>query len=107
MKFGIYFAYWEREWNADYEKYIKKARDLGFDIMELSCAPMDAYTDAYMQRLRDTASYYGVQLTAGYGPTPERNLSSSDPAVADNAKAYFKDLMIRLQKWELPRLEAG
>ena len=107
MKFGIYFAYWEKEWNADYEHYIKKAAELGFDIMELSCAPMDSYTDAYMQRLRDTAANYGVTLTAGYGPTPERNLSSADPAVAKNAKAYFNDLMRRLQKMGITSVGGG
>ena len=24
MKYGIYYAYWERQWGADYLKYIKK-----------------------------------------------------------------------------------
>ena len=107
MKFGIYFAYWEKEWNADYEHYIRKAADLGFDVMELSCAPMEHYTDAYMARLRDTAAHYGVRLTAGYGPTPQRNLSSSDPAVAKAAKAYFIDLMQRLQKMGIDSIGGG
>lgn len=26
MKYGIYYAYWERQWGADYLKYIKKSR---------------------------------------------------------------------------------
>ena len=37
MKYGIYFAYWEKEWFADYKKYIDKIADLGFDILEISC----------------------------------------------------------------------
>lgn len=38
MKYGIYFAYWEKEWNADQKAYISKVKDLGFDILEISCA---------------------------------------------------------------------
>ena len=38
MKYGIYFAYWEKEWNADYIKYMEKVKKLGFDILEISCA---------------------------------------------------------------------
>ena len=36
MKFGIYFAFWEKEWKVSYEKYIKKVAGLGFDILEIS-----------------------------------------------------------------------
>ena len=28
MKYGIYYAYWEQEWTADYFKYIEKAKEL-------------------------------------------------------------------------------
>ena len=38
MKYGIYFAYWEQEWNVDQKKYISKVKDLGFDVLEISCA---------------------------------------------------------------------
>lgn len=30
MKFGTYFAYWEKEWEADYIKYCHKVSELGF-----------------------------------------------------------------------------
>ena len=31
MKYGIYFAYWEKEWGVDQKQYIKKVKKLGFD----------------------------------------------------------------------------
>ena len=40
MKQGIYFAYWEKEWFADYKKYIDKMAKLGFDILEISCGAL-------------------------------------------------------------------
>ena len=35
MKYGIYFAYWTKEWFADYKKYMDKISGLGFDVMEI------------------------------------------------------------------------
>ena len=37
MKYGIYYAYWEQEWQADYLPYIEKAAKLGFDCLEIAC----------------------------------------------------------------------
>ena len=33
MKYGIYFAYWEKEWAAEQIRYISKVKKLGFDIL--------------------------------------------------------------------------
>lgn len=44
MKYGIYYAYWEKEWNGDYKYYIDKISKLGFDILEISCG---AFSDYY------------------------------------------------------------
>lgn len=31
MKYGIYFAYWEKEWETDYLPYLERVKRLGFD----------------------------------------------------------------------------
>ena len=81
MKYGIYYAYWEKEWNGDYKYYIDKISKLGFDILEISCG---AFSDYYTkdQELIDIGKYAkekGVTLTAGYGLqiTLKRNASSA------------------------------
>jgi D-psicose/D-tagatose/L-ribulose 3-epimerase len=107
MKFGIYFAFWEKEWKVEYEKYIKKVADLGFDILEISCAPLPNLSDADLFRLRDMAKDHGIILTAGYGPTAEQNLSSSDPKVVAKAKAFFTDLLKQLEKMEIRSIGGG
>ena len=38
MKYGIYFAYWEKDWNVEQNKYIFKVKDLGFDMLVISYA---------------------------------------------------------------------
>ena len=40
MKHGIYYAYWEREWSADYVKYVDKVARLGYDILEIGGTPL-------------------------------------------------------------------
>jgi D-psicose/D-tagatose/L-ribulose 3-epimerase len=68
MKYGIYFAYWEHEWNADQKKYISKVGKLGFDVLEISCAMLKGMPDSELSEMRKMAEDAGVVLTAGYGP---------------------------------------
>lgn len=44
MKYGIYFAYWTKEWFADYKKYMDKVSALGFDVLEFPVQPSEMYT---------------------------------------------------------------
>ena len=37
---GIYFAYWEREWQADFARYVRKVKQLGFDVLELAAGAL-------------------------------------------------------------------
>ena len=76
MKYGIYFAYWEKEWDADQIKYIHKVKQLGFDGLEISCAMLREISDEQLLKIKKNADYENVQLTAGYGPRPQENLAS-------------------------------
>ncbi len=101
MKHGIYYAYWEQEWEADYRYYIKKAAALGFDILEIAASPLPNYSDSQLAELKACAADSGILLTAGHGPNAGQNLSSPDPAVRANAKAFFTDLLKRLYKLDI------
>ena len=92
MKHGIYYAYWEKEWAADYTYYVDKVARLGFDILEVGAAPLPDYTPEQIRALRDCVKANGIELTAGYGPTYDHNLGSSDPAIRKNAKEWFTRL---------------
>jgi D-psicose/D-tagatose/L-ribulose 3-epimerase len=103
MKYGIFFAYWENEWSVGYEKYIDKVSALGFDILEIGVAAfLDRYkTDAQLMQLKEYAAEKGVILTGGHGPGKEQNLSSGDPNVFANAKAFYTDILTKLKKMEI------
>lgn len=97
IKIGIYYAYWEKEWQADYEPYIRKAAKLGFDILELACTPLPRMSVERLVHLRELASEYGVTLTAGHGPHASQNLAAADSAVQAGAIDFYTDLLQRLQ----------
>ena len=93
MKYGIYYAYWEDQWKADYFKYIEKVAKLGFDFLEIACTPINGYDRQTLKDLRQAAKDNGISLTAGHGPSADQNLGSPDAAVRRNAKKFFTTLL--------------
>ena len=92
MKHGIYYAYWEQEWAADYKRYVEKAAKLGFDILEVGAAPLPDYSAQEVKELKKCADDNGIQLTAGYGPAFNHNMGSSDPKIREEALQWYKRL---------------
>lgn len=101
MKFGIYYAYWEKEWYGNYKYYIEKVSRLGFDVLEIAAHQILQYNDRQLAEIKACAALNGIMLTAGIGPTIDQNLSSSDPAVRANGKAFFSDLLNSLYKLDI------
>ena len=97
MNYGIYFAYWEKEWNADQKKYIEKVKKLGFDVLEISCAMLKNISMDELAEMKKRAEDAGVIITAGYGPNAQENLGSSDPAVVKHAIEFYTDILKKLE----------
>jgi D-psicose/D-tagatose/L-ribulose 3-epimerase len=97
MKYGIYYAYWEKEWGGDALPYIEKAKRLGFDILEVACGDFLEHPMPYFEALRAESQKHGVQLTGGYGPRPEHNISSADPATARNAFDFYGKIFPKME----------
>jgi D-psicose/D-tagatose/L-ribulose 3-epimerase len=96
MKYGIYYAYWEKEWGGDFIPYIEKVKNLGFDILEVSCAGFDKQPEAYFHALRTAAEKHGIMLTGNYGPIPGHNIASLDPAVVTSAFRFYEDVFKKM-----------
>ena len=107
MKYGIYYAYWEKKWGVDYLPYIEKVAKLGFDILEVSCAGMKDLADEEIKRLNDAAERCGIQLTGGYGPKSYENLASSDPSVVENGLKFWDDTFKVLEKLHITSVGGG
>lgn len=107
MKFGIYYAYWEKEWSADYLPYIERVKRLGFEILELGCGGFDKSPPSYFDRLREEAEHCGITLTGGYGPIPGHNLASKDAAVVESGLAFYQDIFPKMQRAGMKSLGGG
>lgn len=90
MKHGIYYAYWEQEWAADYRKYVEKVAKLGFDILEIGGAPLPDYSKEQIKELKKCADDNDITITVGYGPTWNHNIGSADPAIRKEAIEWYK-----------------
>ena len=101
MKFGIYYPYWEHEWSADCLKYVEKVAKLGFDIIEIAAHHLNGYSSAHIDEIGRSARDNGIAITAGLGPSPQKNLSSADPAIRKAGRAFFEETLNNLAKLDI------
>lgn len=107
MKYGIYFAYWEKEWNADQKSYISRVKKLGFDVLEISCAMLKEISTQELMEMKKMAANAGITLTAGYGPGANENLASANEDIVKNAVAFYTDILKKLEILEIHTLGGG
>ncbi|MFV0361566.1 MAG: sugar phosphate isomerase/epimerase family protein [Suipraeoptans sp.] len=97
MKYGIYYAYWEKEWGGDVLSYIGKVKSLGFDILEVACGDFDKQPVSYFEKLRDEANKYNIILTGGYGPRPEHNIASKDESKVERTFEFYEEVFKKMK----------
>lgn len=90
MKHGIYYAYWEQEWSADYVKYVHKVSNLGFDILEIGGTPLPDYSQDQIHELKAVSDAEGIELTVGYGPSAAHNVGNH--LVQESALEWYRRL---------------
>ena len=107
MKYGIYYAYWEKQWGGEYIPYVERVAGLGFDILEISCASLIDMSDQQIEELRFASENYGITLTGGYGPKASENIASDDAAVVANALNFWNKTFRVLEKLDIRMVGGG
>lgn len=97
MKYGIYYAYWEREWGGNFTPFISRVKRLGFDILEVACGNFHLENDSFFHELKRVSELEGILLTGGYGPRPEHNLASTDSAAVEAAFRFYADVFRKME----------
>lgn len=92
-KVGIYYAFWEQEWTADYFKYVDKVSRLGFDVLELAAAGLETMSAASRKDLSRAASDAGIELTYCIGLPAQYDLASPDSATRAYGMDYVRKLL--------------
>lgn len=104
MKYGIYYAYWEKEWGGAFIPYVEKCARLGFDILEVATGAFFREDDSFFRELGQAAKANGIHLTGGYGPRPEHNLASRASAAVEKAFAFYADMFRKMELAGIDRL---
>ncbi len=97
-KIGIFMNFWEKNWAADHEKYIRKVAAMGFDVLEFQAQPLLEMSDGQMQRIKAVADEVGIELTYSLGLDPKYDISSADPAVRKGGIRYLQDIVRRVHQ---------
>lgn len=98
MKFGTLYAYWVRDWGADYCALAKKAKKAGFDVLEVGAGDLLDMTDAQLEELKATATELGLEISANLGPPKDKDVSSADPAIREAGVKFLCDIMHQMVK---------
>lgn len=95
-KLGIFMNFWEKNWDADHKKYIKKAAEIGFDVLEFQAQPLLEMTREHMTDLVKCAEEYGIEMTYSLGLDRAFDVSSLDEKVRLGGVDYLKRIVERI-----------
>ncbi|WP_394921167.1 sugar phosphate isomerase/epimerase family protein [uncultured Robinsoniella sp.] len=90
---GIFMNFWEKNWDADHIKYINKAADIGFDILEFQAQPLLEMSKDHMLKIKKEADERGIELTYSLGLDPAYDVSSSSESIRLGGIEYLKRIV--------------
>ena len=90
---GIFMNFWEKNWDADHIKYINKAADIGFDILEFQAQPLLEMSKDHMLKIKKEADERGIELTYSLGLDPAYDVSSSNEGIRLGGIEYLKRIV--------------
>ena len=96
-KLGIFMNFWEKNWDADHAKYIKKAKDIGFDVLEFQAQPLLEMTDDKIRSLKALADEVGIELTYSLGLDRNYDVSSLDENIRKGGVEYLQNIIRKMQ----------
>lgn len=99
-KLGIFMNFWEKNWDADHSKYIKKAAKIGFDVLEFQAQPLLDMTDEKLKHLKALADDVGIELTYSLGLDPAYDVSSPDEKIRLGGVDYLKRIVEQIGKMD-------
>lgn len=92
-KLGIFMNFWEKSWDADHIKYINKAADIGFDILEFQAQSLLTMSGERMAEIKKAADDRGIELTYSLGLDPSYDISNADAAIRNRGIEYLKNIV--------------
>lgn len=95
-KLGIFMNFWEKNWAADHKKYIKKAKAIGFDVLEFQAQPLLEMTDDHIRDLKKLADDEGIELTYSLGLDRNYDVSSLNETIRKGGIEYLQNIVRKI-----------
>lgn len=95
-KLGIFMNFWEKNWDADHAKYIRKAKEIGFDVLEFQAQPLLEMSDEKIKSLKALADEVGIELTYSLGLDRAYDVSSLDEKVRCGGVEYLQNIVRKM-----------
>lgn len=95
-KLGIFVNFWEKNWECDLGKYIRKAGKLGFDVLEFQAQALLDMSNEKMNELKKIAADCNVELTYSLGLNAAYDISSVEKNVREGGIEYLNRIVERV-----------
>jgi D-psicose/D-tagatose/L-ribulose 3-epimerase len=91
-KIGIYYAYWTHDWDADFNPYVDKVADLGFDVLEVNGGTIGKMSTAERKKLKAHADARNIGLSYCIGLPAQFDIAAEDEATRRNGIRFLGDI---------------
>lgn len=97
-KLGIFVNFWTNTWACDHVYYLRKAKKIGYDVLEFQAQALLDMTDERMAEIKAAAEDVGIELTYSLGLDPAFDISSPDESVRLGGMKYLTEIVRRIGK---------
>lgn len=104
MKFGIFIAYWLRDWQADLCAYARHVHKLGFDVIEIPAPLLLDMDERALDDFAATTRALGLEISCNVGPGKEHDVAARDPKVREAGIAFLSAIMERMRRVGAPSI---
>lgn len=92
-KLGIFVNFWEKNWECDLPKYVRKVSKLGYDILEFQAQALLEMDRYKLSELKKLAASVNIELTYSLGLDPRYDVSSADAEIREGGVEYLKNIV--------------
>jgi D-psicose/D-tagatose/L-ribulose 3-epimerase len=91
-KIGIYYAYWTRDWDADFHPFIDRVAALGFDVLEVNAGTVACMPSSARLSLSDHAAERNIALSYCIGLPHRYDIASEDSTIRRDGIAFLRKI---------------
>jgi D-psicose/D-tagatose/L-ribulose 3-epimerase len=99
MKLAIHYIYWQKDLDCrSYIPFVKKAKKLGFDGLELGDRLILNMSENEVDDLAAVSKENDIELSIGLDPDTDMALTSDDEQIQQHGIDFYKNVFPRIQK---------